>query len=117
MAENTPPKSPPAQASSAPGSKKSRSQNLSRWKSQDMTEDQIITHGWHHTFGWLRRSELDKQFNGYVYEDGDGDLIISRSPRHAVAAYLDCWQDAITGERYLCFSKLPRVRRRKNASH
>jgi len=50
-----------------------------------------------------------------VYEDGDGDLIISQDPRHALEAYLDCWEDAATGEKYLTFSKLPRTRRRKNA--
>lgn len=82
-----------------------------------MTEDKVIAHGWHYTFGWLRRPELDKALDGFVYEDGDGDLIISKNGRHALAAYLDCWQDAITGEKYLCFSKLPRIRRRKHASH
>lgn len=77
--------------------------------------DEAIAHGWHHTFGWLRRTELDTAFDGFVYEDGDGDLIISQDPRHALEAYLDCWEDAATGEKYLTFSKLPRTRRRKNA--
>jgi hypothetical protein len=80
-------------------------------------EDKVIAHGWHHTFGWLRRKELDNAYEGFVYEDGDGDLIISKDLRHIVEAYLDCWEDANTGEKYLCFSKLPRTRRRKHASH
>lgn len=66
----------------------------------------LITSGWHYTFGWLRRPELDDA-NGYCYEEPDGDLIFTARISHQVRAYLDCWEDTRTGERYLAFTRLP----------
>ena len=73
----------------------------------DKIEDhKYICSGWHWSFGWLRRPELDEHY-GYCYEDGDGDLIYSPKKRHSKSVYLDCFEDT-TGERYLTFSKIPR---------
>jgi hypothetical protein len=68
--------------------------------------DKYISSGWHYRYGWLRRPELDDA-NGYAYEEPDGDLIFSSRVNHSVRAYLDCWHDADTGERYLTFTRLP----------
>ncbi len=70
-----------------------------------MSEDTIICSGWHHTFGWLRRPELDEAASGYCYETPDGDIVISRRMRHRKAIYLDCREDIETGERYTAISK------------
>lgn len=78
-------------------------------------EDKFLCSGWHYTFGWLRRPELDMDGH-HAYEDGDGDLYFSASPLHEHAMYLDCWEDADTGEKYLCVSKVPRVSKKLNRS-
>ena len=75
--------------------------------------DEIIKHGWHWTFGWLRRPELDQQ-GYYCYEEPDGDLVLSPRPAHAMAMYLDCRRDPCTGELYTCMASIPR-RPMKNA--
>ena len=68
--------------------------------------DELINSGWHHTYGWLRRSEMDE--NGtYCYEEPDGDLVYSMDPRHKIRAHLNHWRDKKTGEHYLAFSKIP----------
>lgn len=66
----------------------------------------LIKSGWHYTFGWLRRPELDDA-NGYCYEQPDGDLIFTGSILHSVRLYLDCLEDCVTGERYVAFTRLP----------
>jgi hypothetical protein len=71
-------------------------------------EDKLICSGWHFTFGWLRRPEMDLDGH-YAYEDGDGDLYYSLDPRHKHVMYLDCLEDADTGEKYLCVSKIPKI--------
>ena len=65
--------------------------------------DKVISHGWHYAYGWLRRREEDRPY-GFCYEDGDGDLVYTANPRHRDTVYLECREDAKTGERYLCFS-------------
>ena len=75
-------------------------------------EDKLLCSGWHYTFGWLRRLDLDIDGH-YGYEDGDGDLYFTCDPRHEHGLYLDCWEDAETGEKYLCFSKVPRIMSKK----
>lgn len=62
--------------------------------------DKYIKSGFHWSFGWLRRPELDSN-DGYCYEDGEGDLIFSPRADHHLVCYLDCFQDAETGEKYL----------------
>jgi len=69
--------------------------------------DRIIKHGWHWSFGWLRRPELDQE-GMYCYEEPDGDLILTSRPAHAIAIYLDCREDPETKEGYVCFSHIPR---------
>jgi hypothetical protein len=73
---------------------------------ETMTDDTYVSSGWHYNYGWLRRPELDDA-NGYAYEEADGDLIFTNRITHSVRAYLDCWRDAKTGERYLMFTRLP----------
>ena len=70
--------------------------------------DRYVKSGWHWTFGWLRRPELDDLI-GFCYEDGDGDLYFTDNPHHKWGVYLDCWEDSASHEKYLCFSKIPRI--------
>jgi hypothetical protein len=60
----------------------------------------IVRCGFHHTFGWLRRSELDNR-DGYCYEAPDGDLIYSAMFHHDKGMVLYELIDAETGEHYL----------------
>ena len=69
--------------------------------------DKLMRHGWHWSFGWLRRPELD-QDGLYCYEQPDGDLILSGRPAHKIAIYLDCRMDEETGDEYACFAPIPR---------
>jgi hypothetical protein len=69
--------------------------------------DPIIKHGWHWSFGWLRRPEMDQQ-GMYCYEEPDGDLVLSAQPAHERAIYLDCREDLKTGKRYTCISHIPK---------
>jgi hypothetical protein len=69
--------------------------------------DKILCSGWHWSFGWLRRPELDDN-GGFAYEDGDGDLVFSHNAWHRHAAYLACLQDKETKEKYLTFSHVPK---------
>ena len=67
--------------------------------------DKLLFTGWHNTFGWLRRPELDDE-NGYCYEDGDGTLYFTSRRAHKTAVLLDCWETE-QGERYLAFHPIP----------
>lgn len=69
--------------------------------------DEIIKHGWHWSFGWLRRPELD-QGGMYCYEEPDGDLVLSSHPAHKKAVYLDRRRDSQTGKAFNCFSRIPK---------
>ena len=71
-----------------------------------MADDTYVSSGWHYNYGWLRRPELDDE-NGYAYEEADGDLIFSSRVCHVVRAYLDCWKDSESGEKYLTFTRQP----------
>jgi hypothetical protein len=66
--------------------------------------DTYIKSGWHWSFGWLRRPEMDESI-GYCYEDGEGDLIYSTRPDHKLVCYLDCFQDQVSGEKYLTMNQ------------
>lgn len=68
--------------------------------------DKFLRSGFHWSFGWLRRPELDDD-NGYCYEDGDGDLMFTSRKDHKTLCHLDCMEDAKTGEKYLIFSQEP----------
>lgn len=79
--------------------------------------DQIVRHGWHWEFGWLRRPELD-QDGYYCYEEPDGDLVLTPRPSHKRAIYMDCRRDKMTGELYTCFAPVPKkpMKRKKHAN-
>ena len=68
--------------------------------------DTYIKSGWHWSFGWMRRKEMDSEC-GYCYEDGDGDLIFTPRKDHALVCYLDVYQDRVTGEKYLTLNPDP----------
>lgn len=74
-----------------------------------MNDDEIISQGWHWTYGWMRLPHLDKQYNGYAYEDPDGNIVICSERRFRKALYLEARMDGETGEIYHCISHLPRV--------
>lgn len=69
--------------------------------------DEIVSTGWHWSYGWLRRPEEDQPF-GFCYEDGDGDLIYTPVPPHRQKVYLACRIDSKTGERYVCLHPAPK---------
>jgi len=69
--------------------------------------DPIVRHGWHWSFGWLRRPEYD-QDGMSCYEEPDGDLVLSPRPSHKTAIYLDCRKDPETGELYTTISPIPK---------
>jgi len=69
--------------------------------------DPIVKHGWHWSFGWLRRPEYD-QDGMSCYEEPDGDLVLSPRPSHKTAIYLDCRKDEETGELYTTISPIPK---------
>lgn len=69
--------------------------------------DLIVRHGWHWTFGWLRRPDMD-QDNMYCYEQPDGGLVYSKRREHKHQMYLDCRRDDDAEEDYLCISPVPR---------
>jgi hypothetical protein len=60
----------------------------------------IVRCGWHHTFGWLRRREMDNR-DGYCYEAPDGDLIYTSTFNHEKAMVLYEMVDPETGDHYL----------------
>lgn len=64
-------------------------------------KDDVISKGWHWTYGWLRRPEMDVSHGGYVYEDGSGTLMSFQDSKYRRAAYLECCRDRVTGELYL----------------
>lgn len=82
------------------------------YKPKTAEADPVVARGWHHTFGVLRRPELDVNNAGFTYEMPDGTLIISREQRHRDGMYLDARRDAVTGEVYLSCSHVPRIFRK-----
>ena len=69
--------------------------------------DIIKRHGWHWSFGLLRRPEMDQK-GMYCYEHPDGDLIFSQRPEHRCQMYMDSRMDEDEGEEYICLAPLPR---------
>lgn len=47
-----------------------------------------MKHGWHWSFGWLRRPELDMP-GMFAYEAPDGDICYSDRPEHSQEVYLE----------------------------
>jgi len=78
-----------------------RAAQLNLQKALGMTAiPRIVRVGFHHTFGWLRRPELDNR-DGYAYEAPDGDLIFSAMKWHEREMLLYELVDTDTGEHYL----------------
>ena len=71
-----------------------------------MTDDTLISSGWHWQYGWMRRPELDDN-NGYCYEEPDGNLVFTPLLRHRKAMRLACWFDHELQENYLVISHVP----------
>jgi hypothetical protein len=69
-------------------------------KTKSEQRDQLVATGWHYSFGWLRRPELDANNAGFTYEMPDGTLVVSREVRHRYGMHLDARRDALTGELY-----------------
>lgn len=71
-----------------------------------MTEDKLISTGWHWQYGWMRRPDCDDA-NGYCYEEPDGNLVFTPQLRHRKALRLACWFDAELQENYLTLNHVP----------
>ena len=65
-------------------------------------------HGWHWSFGFLRRPELDMP-GMYAYEAPDGDICYSDRPEHHKSAYFD-----EIGEGMIGLALFPRVAQTPN---
>jgi hypothetical protein len=63
-------------------------------------KDELVATGWHYSFGWLRRPELDVENTGFIYELPDGTLVVSREVRHRHGMHLDVRRDVLTGNLY-----------------
>lgn len=75
--------------------------------------DKVVRHGWHWSFGWLRRPELD-QDNFFAYEMPDGDIVLTRREECKREMYIDGRLDENSGEVYPCISIYPRRAISKN---
>lgn len=74
--------------------------------------DRLVARGWHHTFGWLRRPELDVEASGFCYEKPEGEIIVSKLQHHRYGMYMHCYEDRETKELYITPSSAPRLYRR-----
>jgi len=72
------------------------------WSSRP-TYDEWLAHGWHWSFGWLRRPDMDDEggYEGFCYEAPDGDMIYSQRADHKLICFLEQWRDRETDEVYL----------------
>jgi len=73
------------------------------------TDDVVVSEGWHWTYGWMRRPDLDVVYTGYAYEDGDGTIMIFKDRIHRKHVYLMCCKDQESGELYLRVNTAPRI--------
>jgi hypothetical protein len=60
----------------------------------------VVSTGYHHTYGWLRRPDKDKGF-GFAYEHPNGQMVFSSNPQHRKRARMWHLRDIDTGEEYL----------------
>jgi len=67
------------------------------------SDDKLISTGWHFSYGWMRRSDMDGG-NGYCYEEPNGKLVYSTSRRHKTMMRLERYEDKNTGYRYTVFA-------------
>jgi hypothetical protein len=72
--------------------------------------------GWHDSYGWQRRTELDEAYDGFMYETPDGHLIRTVDPRHKEGMFLNKYIVEDTGEAIYQISKAPRIYSRKRKS-
>lgn len=59
-------------------------------------QDEVISSGWHWSYGWLRRSENDDH-RGFCYEKPDGVLVYTMRRDHRLICRLECRRDPVTG--------------------
>lgn len=72
-------------------------------------------HGWHDTYGWLRRYDLDESYDGFMYETPDGHLVRSVDARHKKGMYLDKYIVEDTGEAVFQISSTPKIYSRERS--
>lgn len=72
-------------------------------------KDKTLCSGWHNTFGWLRRPDLDDGLS-FAYEHPDGDIIQSFDKAHQTRMHLTAFEDAKTKEKYISVSRFPYVK-------
>ena len=65
--------------------------------------DEWLSHGWHWSYGWLRRIDMDNDggYRGFCYEAPDGDMIYTQRRDHRLICFFEQWRDRETGEVYL----------------
>lgn len=68
-------------------------------------DDKLVSTGWHYTYGWLRRPEMDGG-NGYCYEEPDGNLVYSAHRQHKTMCRLEQYRRNFTGEKYEIFADI-----------
>jgi len=59
----------------------------------------------YHTFGWLRRPEMDNELTGYCYVHPDGTQIFTCDPHHRFTLTLDVWVDDEAQELFCTISE------------
>jgi len=85
------------------------SEQMKILRSEERSKQTPMGSGWHDTYGWQRRSDLDEAYDGFMYETPDGHLVRSVDPRHKEGMYLDKYVVEDTGETVYEISKIPRV--------
>jgi hypothetical protein len=72
-------------------------------------KDKILCSGWHNTFGWLRRPDLDEGAT-FSYETPDGTIVVSHDCAHKKRMHLSAFEDAKTKEKYVSVSQFPYIK-------
>ena len=78
-------------------------------RSDDALNQIPMGHGWHDSYGWLRRTDLDEAYAGFMYETPDGHLIRTIDARHERGMYLDKYVVKDTGEIVFQISSTPKI--------
>lgn len=85
------------------------SEQMKILRSEERSKQIPMGSGWHDSYGWQRRKDLDEAYDGFMYETPDGHLVRSIDPRHEEGMYLDKYIVEDTGETVYEISKIPRV--------
>lgn len=65
---------------------------------------EVISNGWHWSYGWLRRDDLDDH-RGFCYEKPNGEMVFSLRRDHRLLCRLECRIDRTTGKTDIQMSK------------